>query len=230
MDNKYSYTYEKTSDYCYHNSDVLINKLNIKTEKELFIAEQEFVSYRVALLLENPIKGDFDFDYLKAIHKFLFQDIFSWAGKTRTCNISKTNLFCLAPYIDIYAKDIFDKISKNNYYLDLDYKKKIEALTNLFADINALHPFREGNGRTQREFIKGLAKIIGINLDFTQVDSKEMIVASSESIVGNIKKLLTMFKKISVPTSKDEQLISINNYIKDKKLAIMLKNSIKENV
>jgi len=114
MDNKYSYSYERTADYCYPDSDVLINKLNIKTDKELFIAEREFVSFRVAIMLDNPIKGNLDFEHLKMIHKFLFQDVFVWAGKIRTCNIAKTNLFCLAQFIDSYAKNVFAQIPNNN--------------------------------------------------------------------------------------------------------------------
>lgn len=154
MDNKYTYAYERTSDYCYHNSNVLKNKLNIKDEKKLYIAEREFVTYRTAILLENAVKGNFDFEHLKSIHKFLFQDVYDWAGKPRTCNIAKTNLFCLAHYIDTYAENVFDKIVRNNYFIDLDFKNTVEELANLFADINALHPFKEGNGRSQREFIK----------------------------------------------------------------------------
>ena len=228
MDNKYIYTYETTSDYCYHNSGVLINKLNIKSEKILFVAEREFVMYRAAMLLETPQKGNFDFKHLKSIHKYLFQDIYSWAGKPRTCNIAKTNLFCLAQYIDTYAKDVFDKISKEDYFINLDYENKVEALANLFADINALHPFREGNGRAQREFIKQLAKTNGINLDFTKVKEKEMVIASSESTAGDMKKLFDMFKRITIVISKKEQFDCIDEYIKDAKLATTIKNKLKD--
>ena len=226
MDDKYKYTYERTSDYCYLNSDVLINKLNIKNDKELFEAEREFVMYRAAMLIDSPQKGNFDFEHLKAIHKHLFQDIYDWAGKPRNCNIAKTNLFCLAQYIDNYSSDVFNNITSNNYYITLSYENKIIALAELFADINALHPFREGNGRTQREFINGLAKINGLKLDFTKVKEKEMIIASSESANGNMQKLFDMFQKIAIPISKEEQLKAIDNYIDDKTVVTMLKNLI----
>lgn len=78
MDNKYKYTYEKTADYCYEETDVLINKLNITNDKDLFDAERELVSLRTYELNENPLKGSFDFDYLKSIHRYLFQDIYRW--------------------------------------------------------------------------------------------------------------------------------------------------------
>ena len=76
MDNKYKYTYEKTANYCYKNTDVLINELGIINGKDLFEAERDLVSLRTLELNENPIKGDFDFDHLKAIHKYLFQDVY----------------------------------------------------------------------------------------------------------------------------------------------------------
>ena len=75
MDKNYKYTYEWTANYCYKGTDVLINKLNITNEKDLYCAERELVLYRTFELNENPLKGNFDFKYLKDIHKYLFQDI-----------------------------------------------------------------------------------------------------------------------------------------------------------
>lgn len=225
---KYKYTYENTSNYCYPNSDVLVNKLNVKDDKELYIAERDFVSYRVAMLLESPLKGNFDFEYLKSIHKFLFQDVYEWAGVPRKCNIAKTNLFCLAQYIDNYALEVFDKVVKNDYFIKQNYNDKLLNLASLFADINALHPFREGNGRTQREFIKGLALVNGVTLDFTKVESMEMIIASSESTNGDMEKLHVMFNRIATPISKEEQLKCIDKYVKDKKLKDMLISNIEK--
>lgn len=189
--------YVMTDDYCYNDTDVLINLLNITNKKDLFNAERDLVSLRTYELCENPIKCNFNFDYLKSIHKFLFQDLYEWAGNIRNCNIAKQNLFCLSEHIDSYAKDIFDKLKKENYYMDYDYNTKIDKMVQLFADINALHPFREGNGRSQRKFIEDLAMEIGINLDLTIVSEKEMIIASHDSINGNYEKLKTIFNNCS---------------------------------
>jgi len=143
MDKKYDYSYEKTANYCYPNSNVLINKLNIKDDIGLSNYEGRLVSMRAGQLDVNPIKGNLDFSHLKALHKQLFQDIYHWAGDIRTCNIAKTDLFCLAQYIDSYANDVFSKLKRNNYFLNMPYKETVQALVELFADINALHPFRE---------------------------------------------------------------------------------------
>lgn len=182
MKDKYKYSYVDNGTYCYPNTDILINKLNIKDDKTLFEIERKLVSLRVDELIDKPIKGNFDFNHLKAIHRFLFQDVYRWAGVTRTCAIAKKDLFCLPEFIDDYAKNVFGFLISDNYFINYDFDTKINKLVNLFSDINALHPFREGKGRSQREFIESLAKVIGIDLDLTSVLKMDMIIASYEGI------------------------------------------------
>lgn len=164
MDSKYKYTYEKTANYCYEGTDTLINKLNITNDKDLFNAERELVSFRTYELNEKPLKGNFDFDYLKKIHKYLFQDIYRWAGNIRNCNIAKQDLFCLSEYIETFGTDIFNKLKEENYFVYYDNELTIEKLVDLFADINALHPFRDGNGRTSRLLANYILKAYGYDL------------------------------------------------------------------
>lgn len=216
MDNKYKYTYEKTANYCYKGTDVLINKLNITNDKDLFDAERELVLLRTHELNENPLKGNFDFEHLKSIHKYLFQDVYRWAGDIRNCNIAKQDLFCLTENIESFGNDIFKKLEEEKYFIDYDYETKIDKLIELFADINALHPFREGNGRTQRLFIENLSKINGIYLDLTNVSRTDMIIASHESINGNYEKLKNIFKNNSSYLTEEERLKYINIYCTDK--------------
>lgn len=215
MDNKYKYTYERTTDYCYKGTDVLINKLNITNDEDLFNAERELVSLRVSAFNDNPLKGNFDFKYLKDIHKYLFQDVYRWAGDIRNCNIAKQDLFCLTEHIESFGTDVFNKLKKEKYFVDYDNEATLDKLVELFADINALHPFREGNGRSQRVFIESLAKINGINLDLTNVSKMDMIIASHESINGDYKKLKDMFKSNSHNLSEEEKLEYINVYCSD---------------
>ena len=222
MDNKYKYTYERTANYCYKDTDVLINKLNITNDKDLYDAERELVSLRTYELNTTPLKGNFDFNHLKAIHKYLFQDIYRWAGDIRNCNIAKQDLFCLTDHIESFGNDVFDKLKKDNYLLKYDNETKINKLVELFADINALHPFREGNGRTQRTFIESLAKINGIYLDLTNVSKMDMIVASHESINGDYYKLTTMFENSSHILSKEEQINYINVYCSNELKSIIM--------
>lgn len=212
MDSKYKYTYERTANYCYKDSDVLINKLNITNDEDLYNAERELVSYRTYELNEMPLKGNFDFKYLKDIHLYLFQDIYRWAGDIRNCNIAKQDLFCLSEHIESFGNDIFNELKQEKYFINYDNDKKLDKLVELFADINALHPFREGNGRSQRLFIESLAKINGIYLDLTNVSKMDMIIASHESISGDYGKLNEMFKNNSHILSNEERLKYVDIY------------------
>ena len=121
-----------------------------------------------------------------------------WAGKVRTVAIAKVSMFCLPQYIEGYATDIFSKLKKDNYYKNYSKEAFVDAITNLLGDINALHPFREGNGRTQREFIRCIGLLNGYGFDWSLVSSEENIVASYESVNGNNAKLKAIINKIIV--------------------------------
>lgn len=196
---KYKYSYlDDKGIYCYEDSDVLINKLNIRDEKIFYKAERLYSSIRQSELNASPLKGDLDFNHLKSIHHYLFQDLFYWAGKVRTVAIAKANMFCLPQYIEGYATDIFRKLKKDNYYKNYSKDAFVEAITNLLGDINALHPFREGNGRTQREFIRYIGLLNGYGFDWSLVSSEENIIASYESVNGDNTKLKAIITKIII--------------------------------
>ena len=144
----------------------------------------------------EPLKGSFDFEHLKRIHKFVFEDIYTWAGEIRHVNISKGNPFCLCQNIEMYAADIFGKLKADNYLID--YNGNIaHRLAYYLSEINVLHPFREGNGRAQRLFIEYLADHAGYKVDFSNVTAEEMIIASAESFACDYDKINTMFERIT---------------------------------
>lgn len=139
--------------YCYPDSDVLINKLNIHDRDKLFEVERKLTMLRLMDLLEKPITGKFDFKHLQNIHQYIFQDIYPWARKTRTVDIAKSNMFCKVQFIETQADEIFLKLQKDDFLKQLSKEKFAKKAAYYFWEINALHPFREGNGRTQRESI-----------------------------------------------------------------------------
>lgn len=96
--------------YCYPDTSVLINKLDIHDKDQLITAETSLVAVRLYQLQKNPIRGSFDYKHLCRIHHYIFQDLYSWAGKTRTVDIAKTSLFCLVQFIPGYANSIFPNI------------------------------------------------------------------------------------------------------------------------
>lgn len=193
---QYDYEYEWDREYCYPHSTVLINKLNIKNQEELLVAEREITSLKIAMAKWKPIEGNFDLEHLKKIHKFIFEDIYSWAGCLRHVNISKGNQFCLANNLEMYGNSIFNKLKTDNYLIDFSGNMP-NALAYYLSEINVLHPFREGNGRTQRLFIEYLAANAGYSVDFSNVSAKEMIVASAESFACQYDKINAMFNRIT---------------------------------
>lgn len=212
---KYNYNYEKTANYCYPKTDLLINKFDILDGDILFQFERKLVALRQAELNSNSVKGMLDFNHFRAIHKYLFQDIFWWAGEVRNCNIAKRDLFCLVEHIDSYATDIFERLHSDNFYIELSNDDTIKKIVTLFGDINALHPFREGNGRTQREFVSMLAKINGLEIDFQSISEEEMIEASYLINKGREDMMFNLFANNILMISKGEQLKYINAYIND---------------
>ncbi len=175
------YFYEQDTFYCYPNTNVLKNKLCITDEAELKKAEREITSLRTAQLLQNPIHGTFDFNFLKKIHQFLFGDIYEWAGKTRNVNISKGNQFCRCEFIEEQMNIVMQQLEDENYLSGMKRDKLASRLAFYLGEINAIHPFREGNGRTQRMFVGLLAECNGYYLDFTKITNEEMLKASLDT-------------------------------------------------
>ena len=186
--------------YCYPDSDVLINKLNITDAGELFEAEKELTAIRLRELQENPVKGKFDFAHLKAIHKYIFQDIYEWAGKVRTVEIGKGNLFCTTAYIQEYGNSVFRKYLPQCQKAKDDIQDFVKVFSDNYGDLNALHPFREGNGRTQREFARLVCMECGFDFNLSCATHREMLEASKLSFdKADSSLFIKIFSRAIVP-------------------------------
>jgi len=173
MSNSYKYI---DPDYTYTNpkTGLLRNLQGITDSDVLLFVESAAVTKRLQELYENPIKIK-GIDALFEIHKNLFQDIYAWAGKKRIVEISKdgkqffptTHFDNAFRYIDQLIKE-FKKISKN------DKRSLSQKLAEILDNVNYLHPFREGNGRTQREFLRLLSFEKGFTLNLNPPDNKSV--------------------------------------------------------
>ena len=148
MDRDYSYSYAFDERYCYPHSDVLMNKLGIQDAEELKKAEREITSLRLANARVYKIRGQFDLQHLKDIHKYIFQDVYDWAGEIRWVNIAKGNMFCNYPFIEANAESLFTKLKKEKYLKETPEQDMPIRLAYYLSEINVIHPFREGNGRS----------------------------------------------------------------------------------
>lgn len=212
MSDKYYYDYEWDEKYCYPNSYVLKNKLNISDSSVLNNAEREITAMKILFLKKNIVKGNFDFKHLQKIHFAIFSDIYDWAGQLRTVDISKGNVFCRSMYIESYANDIFRQLKKENYLLTFQRAEIPHKLAYYLGEINVIHPFREGNGRAQRLFVEYLAGINGFNIDFSSVTEHDMIEASALAFSGNYVKLNKIFDEITEEISYQEQQNNIISF------------------
>ena len=186
--------------YCYPDTDILKNRLNIHDQKQLLKAETRIVSIRLYQLYDNPVNGGFDFKHLCNIHKHIFQDIYGWAGELRTVNIAKKSLFCLVQHMTGYAQTIFPAYYNDCMRAKDNPEEFIHVLAEHYADLNALHPFREGNGRSQREFCRELCLKCGYLLDLTLTCRDEMLQASIDSLEkGDNTGLESVFQKCVIP-------------------------------
>ena len=195
MFSKYDVYTTTQSIYCYPDSNVLKNKLNIKENKLLKTAEEEITLIKQMELLKNPIKGNFSKAHLMNIHKFIFEDIYSFAGKIRREQISKADTLFYPPnLIDRELDEVFAKIKNKNMLKETDREKVFDNLAYVMAELNIIHPFREGNGRTIREFIRLMAKRMGYDLNWGNVDKEELLEASILS-VDNYKVLIGILEE-----------------------------------
>lgn len=192
MRDKYGVASDK---YCYSDSDVLINLLNIRDPDILSEAEAEFTAerYRTYNPSQNTI-SDFTFEHLKQLHFHLFQDLYVWAGETRDVDISKGETrFCTWTRIEPEAQKLFNTIPdlaqcKNNNEL-------IEKVADLFCELNLLHPFREGNGRVLRFFFEEMLYTLGYDITWPRISRQNWINANVAGVNLNLEPLKIIFSR-----------------------------------
>lgn len=181
-------TKEYKSVYEYPDNYVLINKFEIKEPEVLEKVERTLTALRISELDIKPIVGNFDFRHLSKIHKHIFKDVYDWAGKPRVEEISKGNTnFAPSRFAVQGLEDtVFKNIRKDNYLKGLPVEKLSEKLAKYYGELNFAHPFREGNGRSQREFIKELSAKNGYKLEWDKIDKDKLLDATIEA-TNNLK-------------------------------------------
>jgi cell filamentation protein len=171
---------------------VLLNKLGLGTAAELEAAEREITHAALILLGESPVHPGYDLPHVCAIHRRIFGDIYDWAGQIRTVGIAKGSLFCLPQHIETSAAEIFRALRSENCLRDLDREAFVARLAYYLGEVNAVHPFREGNGRTQRAFFEQLARDAGYTLAGQHLDAARNIETSAAIMRGDAEPIRKM--------------------------------------
>jgi cell filamentation protein len=173
-------------------NDVLKNRAGLRTQADLDFFEEEATAQRFT---EPLPAGKFDARHLCAIHRHLFQDVYAWAGSPRTVRISKGgSSFCYPENIDREIGRLFSDLAKQKYLSGLDSDSFANKAAHFLAELNAIHPFREGNGRTQLSFMTALAEQAGHPFALERIDPKAMLDAAITSFGGSEKPLATLIR------------------------------------
>jgi cell filamentation protein len=169
--------------YAYPDTTVLRNKLNIRNADRLQEFEVEMSSQRA----NEPLPGGrLSATHYCAIHRHLFQDVYTWAGRYRTVRTAKGgNMFCYPEHIDREMKKLFEGLKDKSYLQGTTQAQFIGAITEFLGELNAIHPFREGNGRSQLTFVHVIAERAGHPLELARIRRDEFLEAMIISFSGD---------------------------------------------
>ncbi|WP_409525596.1 putative adenosine monophosphate-protein transferase Fic [Nitrincola sp. MINF-07-Sa-05] len=180
--------------YCYPGTVVLRNRLGILDEDQLNQAEQTLSSIAADKIDFQP--PPYDFDYLKTIHRYLFCDLYEWAGEIRTVDISKQSTrFCTLHRIAPEAEKLFLSLARDHWLEGLKRSELVLSVASYFGDLNMIHPFREGNGRAQRVLFEHIIVNAGYEIDWWQVGHTEWIQANIDSVSCDYRAMSALFDK-----------------------------------
>lgn len=196
-------------DFFWPGTQVLRNKLGLQDQDQLDRAERALTYGRlIALRTTSVAPGRFDLTHLQAIHRYLFQDIYDWAGEVRTFTLVKGETeFCRPEHVASCAAEVFGGLANNDLLRGLDIASFVHEAAELLGHLNALHPFREGNGRTQRAFLELLSDAAGHPVVWPEGMEQRNIEASIASMRGDnsgLRELIAESVRDSAPPVSDD--------------------------
>ena len=169
--------------YVYPDTNVLKNLRDLRDVDTLADFEASSTSWRIGQLIRKPKPGKFDIPHLKSIHGYIFQDVYEWAGEFRIVNIARPGQFFFAyvEQISFTLTSMTDSLRKEQLLSGLGLERFSQRAAFYMGELNAIHPFRDGNGRTQREFIRQLGRHSGFAINWSRVTREQMGDASKRS-------------------------------------------------
>lgn len=187
--------YETVADpACYPGSDVLINLPDLRDADALEAFELEAVGRRS---LEPPPPGDFDPAHYRALHRHLFGDVYEWAGEYRTIQTSKGgSQFAHPDYIKAQMHEAFKRLTQPVFMPGGDADAFIVEAAEFLGDVNHIHPFREGNGRTQLIFLRLIGLRAGHAFRSEAVEAEEFLSAMIQSYYGRMEALIDELERM----------------------------------
>jgi cell filamentation protein len=180
--------------YCYPGTSVLINLLDLRDQAALAAFEADATSERSSQRLP---RGRLGYRHYLAIHRHLFGDVYAWAGQIRKVRIAKQgHAFCYPEHIDREMEGLFAYLERRKHLRGLDSTTFAAQAAHFLAELNAIHPFREGNGRTQLSFLTVLAERAGHSVAFERSKAQAMLDAMIKSFDGDEKPLAVLIERL----------------------------------
>ncbi len=177
---------------CYKGTTTLINLLNITDQSTLDEAEAE-ITWLCAEDIEFELPP-YNLIYFKSLHSSLFQDVYSWAGQLRNIDISKGDTrFCNVNFVEREANKVFVALANKDYFEDLTRAEFVIAVSELYGDLNMVHPFREGNGRVQRILFEHIVANCGYEISWSDIDKDSWVEANIAAVICDYSKLESIF-------------------------------------
>lgn len=165
---------------------LLRNKAGLTGQAEIDTFEAAVTTVRILEWDDAPGASSFDLAHLCAAHRHLFQDVYDWAGQIRNVDITRGNSrFANVNQIESYATKVFAGLKSEDFLRGLASDRLASRLAHYLSEINAMHPFRDGNGRVQRVFISQLASAAGFPWDYSAATREEMYAAMEAAFFGD---------------------------------------------
>lgn len=180
--------------YCYKGTFVLKNRAGLREQRRL----QAFELEMSALRAEEPLpSGRFGPAHYRAVHRHLFGDVYAWAGKYRTVRTAKGgNVFCYPEHIDAQMNALFRRLREAPFRGGQPADEFVTAAATFLAELNAIHAFREGNGRAQLAFMRLVSLRAGHPLDFTKIRPRAFLAAMIKSFGGELEPLQSELRRL----------------------------------
>jgi cell filamentation protein len=199
-------------DYFIPGTTVLRNKFN-ETDPVRLTAKEEFASReRIRELAVSPIAGEFNYDHMKAIHRYVFQDVYEWAGEERIGPVGQFmtkdghSYYGAGPALTSAAEAEYAKLAGTNFLRDLEPAAFVDELAERWGELNVIHSFREGNTRSQFVFFSQLAEQAGYRIDaekfVPEASLREEFVRARfhSQDTGDNERLAAVLRQAVIPT------------------------------
>lgn len=188
--------------YLDSSTGVLRNLLGITASDELDITEVRVTSIKMADILATatPTPTDLTPEFFLKLHQQLFGTLYDWAGQLRTVEVSKgATSFARVQYLEANLREVFAELARDNYCQNMTPDELIARLAHYYSELNVLHPFREGNGRTIRTFLSLLAASLGYYIAWGDMSASENIAACVAAYGGDEAPLEAMLARLVAP-------------------------------